>query len=151
MPEERGAVSLGQKLQEPQPEQQPEQEESQDEIIRRQLPQKLQPRWDELVELRDANAELIQELSQQGVGIDTMSVLMTKFSALVDTIWDGSTFKGQSKVIDMEYRFEEMMSTILSGAAKNLTQALLAQGANIPPALWNQMAEQQAGFSGRGG
>lgn len=149
MPEVTGAVELGQKPQSQAEEAQPEQEDP-SEAIRRQLPPKLVPQWDELTELRDANAELIEELSRHGVGLDATSLILTKFSALIDTIWDGNTARGQAKKIEMEYRFETTMAAILSDAAKNVTQALLAQGSQIPPALWNQMAKQQAGFREHG-
>lgn len=148
MPEVTGAVELGQKPQvEAEPQEPEEPEEDPGEAIRRQLPPKLVPRWDELTELRNANGELIEELARHGVGLDTTSVILTKFSALIDTIWDGNTARGQGKKIEMEYRFEETMATILADAAKNVTQAILAQGAHVPPALWNQMAKQQAGLT----
>ncbi len=139
MPETHGAVNLGPK---PQQQPEPEVEEDPNEAIRRQLPPQVRPVWDELTMLRDENGELMQELAKHGVGLDPISVLTTKLSAIADTLWDGNTVKGQTKMIQMEIRYEKMMAGVLTEATKNIVKAMLTQGSNMPPAFIKQMERQ---------
>lgn len=147
MPDFQGAVSIGQKKEptqeaEPQETVQEPEEEDPKEAVRRGLPAKLHPAFDELTELQAANAELTEELGRYGVGLDPVSLIMTRISALVDSIWDGKTSRGQAKIIEMETRYETVMAGILADASKNVVKMMLSQGSNIPPALWKQMAKQ---------
>ncbi len=121
---------------------QPENGEDPNEAIRNQLPPQVRPYWDQLVGIRSENAELMKTLAGYGAGLDPVSVLTTKLSALVDCLWDGTTIKGQTKMIELEIKFEQMMSQILTVATQNITQAMLAQGAQLPPAFIKQMEKQ---------
>lgn len=109
------------------------------------VPEQLDPSlrkvWGELQDIRAANAKMVQKLSQHGVGLDPVSLMQTRLSALIDILFDGTTAEGQAKMLGLEQKFEEAMNDVLKNATANVVKAQLAQGTNMPPEMLRQMAE----------
>lgn len=94
----------------------------------------------ELRQIREANQELIQQLAQHGIGMDMGSIIQTRITALIDTIYPSATPDGQARQIEIELRFENMMGQILSEARRSAVSAQLAAGAHVPPEMLEQVA-----------
>jgi hypothetical protein len=70
-----------------------------------------------------------------------MSVMQTRLSALIDTLFDGTTLQGQLLMLQLEHKFESAMNAVLKDAVANVVKAKLAQGTQgIPPEMMEKMA-----------
>lgn len=97
--------------------------------------------FEALKTLRDANMALVQQLSQYGMGLDPMSLLQTRLTALIETIFPSATPDGQGAQIQIELNFETMMASVLADLRRNAVSAQLAAGAQVPPDMLEQVAK----------
>lgn len=98
--------------------------------------------FEALTELRSANMELVQQLAQYGMGLDPMSILQTRMTALIETIFPSATPEGQANQIIIELNFETMMKDVLADLRRNAVTAQLSAGAQVPPGMLEEVARQ---------
>lgn len=139
MPDFAGATPLGQQ---PPQKEAPVEATEPDEI---EVPENIFPEavdlYVELATLRGANGELLQQIQSHGVGLDPASLIQTRLSALIDTLFDGTTLEGQLGMLTVEKNFERAMAEVLKDAASNVVKAILSQGASVSPDQMAQMAQ----------
>lgn len=142
MPDFAGATPIGAK-DAPQKETPLEEEAPETNVI--EVPENIFPEAENifiaLAQKRMANGELLKQIQMHGVGLDPASLIQTRLSALIDTLFDGTTVEGQIGMLTVEHNFETAMADVLKEAAANVVKAVLSQGANVSPDEMQRMAQ----------
>lgn len=99
-----------------------------------------QDAWAVLGALRQDNAQLAAQLAQFNIGLDPMSVIQTRLTAILEVLFPSGTVEGQAAQIAVEINFETMMGNVLAEARRSAVTAQLAAGAQVHPQLLEQMA-----------
>lgn len=104
----------------------------------------LRRRWSALQDLIAKNAAAEERLAKYGAQLNPASVLAQRIQALIDVLFP---FEGgledQSTRLEIDERVQRSAAEFLEGARSQITQAMLAQGSQLPPDLVQAMAAQQ--------
>lgn len=104
----------------------------------------LRRRWSALQDLIAKNAAAEEKLAKYQVQINPASFLAQRLQALIDVLFpfDGD-LEDQVARLEIDERVQRGAAEFLESARSQVTQAMLAQGTQLPPDLVKAMAAQQ--------